>query len=312
MTKIELMTRTGAAAIAAALALSPTAAFAQDAGTEVAPPVTAEEPVTETAPAAEPPATELDELAPVEEPAPAAGTEASETAPAPASARPKPAKSSAPSAARSAPRAEPAATAAMAPAVEALQPEAMPVAPAPIAVAEPVPQGEAGELPVDEEVAYGAGAAAMLALGIGAVALTRRRRRDDEEAWDEEPAPAMDDGARPADPEAYVPPVIAPPAIDVGTRSAFSWGNAGAFAATPTNKESHAERAMRGPTPENPSLSLRKRLKRAAFLDRREREVAEGIADPVSPTAGLPEAAVDQAPPPRSADRASERQLELA
>jgi hypothetical protein len=58
--------------------------------------------------------------------------------------------------------------------------------------------------------------------------------------------------------------------------------------------ESHIERAMRGPTPDNPSQSLKKRLKRAAFLDKREREVAEGKAEPVDPAAGLPEAAVDE------------------
>ena len=58
--------------------------------------------------------------------------------------------------------------------------------------------------------------------------------------------------------------------------------------------ESHVERATRGPTPENPSLSLKKRLKRAAFLDKRDREVAQGTAEPVDPLAGLPEASVDE------------------
>jgi hypothetical protein len=56
------------------------------------------------------------------------------------------------------------------------------------------------------------------------------------------------------------------------------------------SKESHVERAMRGPTPDNPSLSLKKRLKRAAFFDQREREVAAGDAEPVDADAGLPEA----------------------
>src|SRR5688572_20050243 len=42
--------------------------------------------------------------------------------------------------------------------------------------------------------------------------------------------------------------------------------------------ESHVDRAMLGPTPDNPSLSLKKRLKRAAFFDQREREVAAGDA----------------------------------
>ena len=35
---------------------------------------------------------------------------------------------------------------------------------------------------------------------------------------------------------------------------------------------------MRGPTPDNPSQSLKKRLKRAAFFDQRERDVAPETA----------------------------------
>lgn len=57
--------------------------------------------------------------------------------------------------------------------------------------------------------------------------------------------------------------------------------------------ESHVERAMLGPTPDNPSLSLKKRLKRAAFFDQREREVAAGKAEPVDADAGLPEQMVE-------------------
>lgn len=60
------------------------------------------------------------------------------------------------------------------------------------------------------------------------------------------------------------------------------------------SKESYVERAMRGPTPDNPSLSLKKRLKRAAFFDQREREVAAGDAEPVDPDAGLPEAMTEE------------------
>ncbi|HEU5482344.1 MAG TPA: hypothetical protein VFU80_04535 [Sphingomicrobium sp.] len=64
--------------------------------------------------------------------------------------------------------------------------------------------------------------------------------------------------------------------------------------------ESHVERAMRGPTPDNPSLSLKKRLKRAAFFDKRDREVAEGKAAPVDSEAGLPDAMIaESVPPPR-------------
>lgn len=58
-------------------------------------------------------------------------------------------------------------------------------------------------------------------------------------------------------------------------------------------KQSHVDRAMLGPTPDNPSLSLKTRLKRAAFFDQRERQVAEGKAVPVDPDAGLPDQMVE-------------------
>jgi hypothetical protein len=60
------------------------------------------------------------------------------------------------------------------------------------------------------------------------------------------------------------------------------------------SEESHVDRAMLGPTPDNPSLSLKKRLKRAAFFDQRERDVAAGEAVPVDTDAGLPEAMSDE------------------
>ena len=60
------------------------------------------------------------------------------------------------------------------------------------------------------------------------------------------------------------------------------------------SEESHVDRAVRGPTPDNPSLSLKTRLKRAAFFHQREREVAEGTAEPVNPEAGLPEAGIEE------------------
>lgn len=66
---------------------------------------------------------------------------------------------------------------------------------------------------------------------------------------------------------------------------------------------SHVDRAMRGPTPDNPSLSLKKRLKRAAFFDQRDREVAEGKAAPVDSGAGLPEAMADGSAPPGDGNR---------
>jgi hypothetical protein len=43
----------------------------------------------------------------------------------------------------------------------------------------------------------------------------------------------------------------------------------------------HVQAAYAGPTPDNPSLSLRKRLKRAAFYDQRERVAA--ASQPAAP-----------------------------
>ena len=58
--------------------------------------------------------------------------------------------------------------------------------------------------------------------------------------------------------------------------------------------ETWVERAYRGPSPANPSVSLKARLHRAAFFDKREREVAAGKAAPIDPDAGLPEAMVEE------------------
>ena len=96
------------------------------------------------------------------------------------------------------------------------------------------------------------------------------------------------------------------PAMIAPASSAFSWGEA-ERASVPTSAgeqgaadddrlpgESWVQRAYRGPTPNNPSVSLRARLKRAAFFDKRERDVAAGRAEPVDMDAGLPEAMVDE------------------
>jgi len=87
------------------------------------------------------------------------------------------------------------------------------------------------------------------------------------------------------------PAIVAP--------SAFAWGRAEAPRMQPEQSdrkpgETWVERAYRGPSADNPSLSLRARLKRAAFFDKREREVAAGVAEPVDTDAGLPEAMTDE------------------
>lgn len=55
------------------------------------------------------------------------------------------------------------------------------------------------------------------------------------------------------------------------------------------------EAAYAGPTPDNPSLSLKHRLKRASFFAQRQRSVEAGTASPLSRFAGLPQLAVEQA-----------------
>ena len=154
----------------------------------------------------------------------------------------------------------------------------------------------------DETLPIAAGGAlALLALGGAGIALAKRRRRhqDEESAEDEHiEHEAVEPVAR--EPEAVIheeqPAIVAP--------SAFAWGNQ---PSEPTRSnaqtvddddrmpgESWVQRAYRGPTPNNPSVSLRARLKRAAFFDKREREVAAGTAEPVDMDAGLPEAMVDE------------------
>ena len=114
--------------------------------------------------------------------------------------------------------------------------------------------------------------------------------------------------AEPVRQEAVIEPIDhEQPKIVAPAVSAFSWGNtqaqptvstpAAAQASTDDDRmpgESWVERAYRGPTPNNPSVSLRNRLKRAAFFDKREREVAAGTAQPVDMDAGLPEAMVEE------------------
>ena len=123
-------------------------------------------------------------------------------------------------------------------------------------------------------------------------------RRDEEDAvesaeW-QEPliAPAAVVPAAAVMPMPAAVPVAAP-------KPAFDWAASRQPAAAPDS--SHFDAAMRGPTPANPSLSLKRRLKRAAFFEQRDRQVAAGTAQPVSPMAGLPEAMIEAAPPPRPA-----------
>jgi len=184
---------------------------------------------------------------------------------------------------------------------------ATPAAPEPAAIPAPAiaPVAQAAPAPVptpapasngntETALELGGGALALLALGGAALAINRRKRRREDEVWEEESA------VEPVAPVAEEPMTLdrpaaeAQPAILAPPMSAFSWGNTAPQPEQYATDDRHpdetwVERAMRGPTPDNPSQSLRKRLKRAAFFDKREREVEAGDAAPVEADAGLPE-----------------------
>jgi hypothetical protein len=157
--------------------------------------------------------------------------------------------------------------------------------------------------PNQTAIEFGAGALVLIALGGSAYALMRRRRDKAAGLYDVyEPETVTESEAAAAprhDSIAHEEPAMIAP-------SAFAWGNGepsreetGSREATADRDdrrpgESWVERAYRGPSPDNPSVSLRTRLKRAAFFDKREREVAAGTAEPVDTDAGLPEAMVEE------------------
>jgi hypothetical protein len=161
-------------------------------------------------------------------------------------------------------------------------------------VAEPVPVVPSVE-PVNADASVYADLLPLAGVaGLGLIALAaigmilRRRKRVEPIAIDNhEPsfattsAPAVVEEKRDHPMWTTARPVAAP---------AFGFG-ATAPAAAPVGNR--IEQALRGPTPDNPFLSLKKRLKRAAFFDQRERQVRAGVAERVSPMAGLPRRMVE-------------------
>jgi hypothetical protein len=159
----------------------------------------------------------------------------------------------------------------------------------------------------DTALEIGGGALALLALGGAAFAVSRRRRHAEEEEWygdeaiEQHEEPVAEAVAE--EPVAHAdtawarhePEVMAAPAA-----SAFAWGNEQRSAEAADDGsdrrpgETWVERAYRGPSPANPSASLKHRLRRAAFFDKRERDVAAGKAEPVDTDAGLPDAATEE------------------
>ncbi|HEX8839882.1 MAG TPA: hypothetical protein VF750_05380 [Sphingomicrobium sp.] len=160
----------------------------------------------------------------------------------------------------------------------------------------------------DNTLPIAAGALALLAIGGAAVAMNRRRHEHEEEWMDEESIdhehmtvahePLVEDVVHEPMVHEEQPTILAPPV------SAFSWGNQERTAQRAQEPlvaeddrepgETWVERAYRGPSPLNPSVSLKTRLRRAAFFDKRERDAAAGLAAPVDPTAGLPDRMVNE------------------
>jgi hypothetical protein len=147
-----------------------------------------------------------------------------------------------------------------------------------------------------ETLPIAGGALALLVVGSAAAAVGNRRRKRREQEWADAQTMSFEpfeDTAAPEPATLELHPETSAPA-----GSAFAWGKRLA-APTPAGEpkpeiddrrpgETWVERAYRGPTPNNPSVSLRNRLKRAAFFDKREREAAAGLAAPVNANAGLP------------------------
>lgn len=280
MTQKSINSRTAMTAIAAVIALSSTPLLAQDAS--VPDPVAdtaADTPVTVTPdPLAPDPAattTEAPDTADTSEAAPAARRSASTT-------RSSRSRTAAPArAAPVAPVAAPAAEILTEPAVPVMAEVAPPVAEpiAPPVEALPVEQAD-----MIEDVAPIAGAAGLglLALAGAGLAMRRRRRRRENEEF-EATQWALDH----PDPE---PAMAAPePAFARSPAPMHDPVQPGAVTALPAGFDvsrfgRHVQAAYRGPTPDNPSLSLKNRLRRASFFDQQERRAAnETTAKPAAP-----------------------------
>ena len=153
----------------------------------------------------------------------------------------------------------------------------------------PPPPANKNSGAIDQQtMELGGGALALLVLGGAALAISARRRRRERESWEFENQAAeapMAEAAPEASPLADEPVMVQPP------MSAFDWDKEPRreTAGDCEELESWVDRAKCGPTPDNPSQSLKKRMKRAAFFEQRDREVAAGEAVPVDPDAGLPE-----------------------
>ena len=294
----RIQNRMGATAIAAVLALSSTPLVAQETPSPGTPPVDApaaeSTPALTTEPVADPLAAE-----PAAESTPVKTTATeSETAPAAKPTAKKKATKAVRTAERSATRPAATAPATPSPAASAEPVEATP-APLPMAATEVPPEaapaapGPQQNAEIEEALPVAGGAGALLALaGVGMAVRRKKRREDDEMALDRQAYAENTDAAlQPIEAEEPAPawsePVIQPKSVPVMPAKMETTEIPEGFDTSDFGR--HVRAAYRGPTPENPSLSLRKRLKLAGELDRRERKLG-GIPTPTGKpvTASLP------------------------
>ncbi|MBA3941191.1 MAG: hypothetical protein C0520_08285 [Sphingopyxis sp.] len=301
MMKRRTLSRPATSAIAAFLAVTTPAAFAQEA------PSVAMTPPVAVPPAAPPPAAEPAPVAPIAAPQPATTPQPVirvplDIAPEPAALETPAPRATGNQAARPPARAErPAprvrtAAPAEAPAAAPLGPaaplasEALPVTPPAAAPIEaPIePAAEAAPTPVATAAVDGdafpweiaGSAAALLVFGGAGLAFARRRRGASADAVEGMSFEQM------AAAEAV--PYHAPPREEV-VRPAPVAHDTPSFAAAPHGSMGrHEALAMAGPTPDNPFETLKKRLQRARFLDRQERAAYEEALAPQADLARKP------------------------
>ena len=166
---------------------------------------------------------------------------------------------------------------------EPIAPEAaVPLAPAPMV--SPAPGALSDGVTIDDALPIAGAAGLGLIALFGAGMAMRRRRRDDEEFAESEV-----DYAR-AEPEAMIEPEPTPTFVRTPEPMAVS----ASTATTATTKlpagfdvsrfGPNVQAAYRGPTPDNPSVSLKRRLTVAHFLDKKAAQAAPVAATETAAT----------------------------